>query len=110
MIRWARAKCNRVPGRAYFANQVKNVATGAGVLSQRALQIQVRLTQFQTFFTEGVFKGGPLSIKLEVETPHFEEISDAEKNLQVSERLEQEVGRTCAKSGASRFLIYIRCQ
>ena len=81
-----------------------------GVLSQRALQIRVRLTQFQTFFMEGVLKGGSLSIKLDVETPHFEEISDAEKNFQVIEGLEQEVGRTCAKGGAFCFLICISGQ
>ena len=67
----------------------------------------MRLAKLQTAFAQGVFQGRALRIQLDVETPHLEEIGDAQKDFQVVEGLEQEIGRTGAQRGALGFLVRI---
>ena len=79
-------------------------------LNPCVFQMQVRLAQLQAAFAQGIFERRSLRIKLDMETPHLEQISDAEKHLQMVERLKQKVGRTRAQRCAFRLPVRIARQ
>src|SRR5437763_947783 len=65
------------------------------------------LAQLQTFCVKGVFERGALHIELDVEPPHLEEIANAEKDLELIERLEEEIGRAGTERVSFRAFVSI---
>src|SRR5205085_11927595 len=65
------------------------------------------LAQLQTFGVKGVFERGTLHIELDVEPPHLEEIADAEKDLELVEGLEEEIGRAGTERVSFRAFVSI---
>jgi hypothetical protein len=83
-----------------------NPATGIRLRSC-VFEMRVRLAKLQTAFAEGFFERRALRIKLHGQTPHLEEIGDAEKNFEVVEGLEQKIGRACAECRAFSLAVRI---
>ena len=68
----------------------------SAVLALDASELEPRFAQLGCSFPKGVFQRGHLHVELDMETPHLEEIGDAQKDFQLVERLEQEIGRARA--------------